>query len=128
MFLSGPGAHVYILSEVCVFLSGPGACEQKGTLSSCSTDPSSSGRWSVVVLNSSRSGVSLSVLCPSDACIGRYSLSVRSGSSVSVSAFTVLFNPWSKGTGDLRYPHHVSHNYRIRHLISIHVCTSFFMW
>lgn len=80
--------------------TGPGACEQKGTLSSCSTDPqrcsSISKRWSVKVLNSSPSAVTLSVLCPADACIGLYSLSVRSGSCSSASALTVLFNPWCR--------------------------------
>ncbi|XP_016361140.1 protein-glutamine gamma-glutamyltransferase 2 [Sinocyclocheilus anshuiensis] len=79
--------------------TGPGACEQKG----CSTDPqrcsSISKRWSVVVLSGSPSAVTLSVLCPSDACIGLYSLSARSGSCASVSALTVLFNPWSKDDG-----------------------------
>ncbi|XP_016105477.1 protein-glutamine gamma-glutamyltransferase 2 [Sinocyclocheilus grahami] len=75
--------------------TGPGACEQKG----CSTDSSISKHWSVVVLCSSPSAVTLSVLCPSDACIGLYSLSVRSGACASVSALTVLFNPWSKDDG-----------------------------
>ncbi|XP_058635407.1 protein-glutamine gamma-glutamyltransferase 2 isoform X2 [Onychostoma macrolepis] len=80
--------------------TGPGACEQKGTLSSCSTVTqrcSSIGkRWSVRVLNSSPSAVTLSVLCPSDACIGLYSLSVRSGSCSNVNTLTVLFNPWCR--------------------------------
>uniref|UniRef100_A0A8C1L694 Protein-glutamine gamma-glutamyltransferase 2 n=1 Tax=Cyprinus carpio TaxID=7962 RepID=A0A8C1L694_CYPCA len=83
--------------------TGPGACEQKGTLSSCSTDPqrcSSVGKcWSVKVLSGSPSAVTLSVLCPADACIGLYSLTVKSGSYTSVSALTVLFNPWSKDDG-----------------------------
>uniref|UniRef100_A0A8C1VSS6 Protein-glutamine gamma-glutamyltransferase 2 n=1 Tax=Cyprinus carpio TaxID=7962 RepID=A0A8C1VSS6_CYPCA len=91
------------LSKACVSLSGPGACEQKGTLSSCSTDPqrcSSVGKcWSVKVLSGSPSAVTLSILCPADACIGLYSLTVKSGSYTSVSALTVLFNPWSKDDG-----------------------------
>uniref|UniRef100_A0A672PPX0 Protein-glutamine gamma-glutamyltransferase 2 n=1 Tax=Sinocyclocheilus grahami TaxID=75366 RepID=A0A672PPX0_SINGR len=64
-----------------------------------SHNSSISKHWSVVVLCSSPSAVTLSVLCPSDACIGLYSLSVRSGACASVSALTVLFNPWSKDDG-----------------------------
>ncbi|XP_073707594.1 protein-glutamine gamma-glutamyltransferase 2 isoform X2 [Garra rufa] len=80
--------------------TGPGACEQKGTLSSCSTKPqnctSAAKGWSVKVLSGSWSSVTLSILCPPDACIGLYSLKLRSGSSACESAVTVLFNPWCK--------------------------------
>ncbi|RXN29515.1 glutamine gamma-glutamyltransferase [Labeo rohita] len=80
--------------------TGPGACEEKGTRSSCSTNPQNgigaAKRWSVKVLSGSSSSVTLSVLCPSDACVGLYSLNVRSGSCACVSAVTVLFNPWCK--------------------------------
>lgn len=84
-------------------IEGPGASEQKCTRSSFSTNPqrcSTPGkRWSVTVLNRSVSSVTLSVMCPSDACIGLYSLSVRSGScSIRCErAITVLFNPWCEG-------------------------------
>ncbi|XP_067228882.1 protein-glutamine gamma-glutamyltransferase 2 isoform X1 [Chanodichthys erythropterus] len=79
--------------------TGPGASEPKRTRSSFSTNPqrcSPGDRWSVKVLNRSVSSVTLSVMCPSDACVGLYSLSVRSGScSVRCErAVTVLFNPW----------------------------------
>ncbi|ROK31087.1 Protein-glutamine gamma-glutamyltransferase 2 [Anabarilius grahami] len=79
--------------------TGPGASEQKRTRSSFSTNPqrcSPGDRWSVTVLNRSVSSVTLSVMCPSDACVGLYSLTVRSGScSVQCErAVTVLFNPW----------------------------------
>ncbi|XP_077103681.1 protein-glutamine gamma-glutamyltransferase 2 isoform X2 [Siphateles boraxobius] len=86
--------------------TGPGACEQKGTRSSFSSSSpgpgpgsapgSGSGSWSVSVSSSSSSSASLSIMCPSSACVGLYSLSLRSGScAVSFErAVTVLFNPW----------------------------------
>ncbi|XP_043088098.1 protein-glutamine gamma-glutamyltransferase 2 isoform X2 [Puntigrus tetrazona] len=83
--------------------TGPGASEEKGTLSSCSTDPKrcSSVRkpWSLKVWSGSASSVTLSVLCPSDACIGQYSLRLRSGSCTGQAVLAVLFNPWSEDDG-----------------------------
>ncbi|XP_067314791.1 protein-glutamine gamma-glutamyltransferase 2 isoform X2 [Pseudorasbora parva] len=103
--------------------TGPCACEQKGTSSSFGTK-GPANRWRVAVLSSSSSAprsspasasrsspasaprsspasssassVDLSVMCPPDACVGLYSLSVRSGSSSTQleRALTVLFNPW----------------------------------
>lgn len=88
-----------------LFISGPDASEEKGTRSSFGTKQlqvNNSGKpWSLQVLDSTPSTATLSVLCPSNASIGLYSLFVKTGSSDAVTrvgTFTVLFNPWCEGT------------------------------
>ncbi|CAN8191076.1 unnamed protein product [Coccothraustes coccothraustes] len=55
--------------------------------------------WSAVLQSSSSSSVSISISSPHNAVIGRYRLSVQSGSSSpqSLGTFVLLFNPWSSG-------------------------------
>ncbi|XP_051986628.1 protein-glutamine gamma-glutamyltransferase 2 [Xyrauchen texanus] len=82
--------------------TGPDPSVEKGTRCSfntrrkCGTSVGKS--WSVSVMESSPSSVTLSVLCPSDASIGVYSLAVITGSNTTavrcLGTLTVLFNPW----------------------------------
>ncbi|XP_065130868.1 protein-glutamine gamma-glutamyltransferase 2 [Paramisgurnus dabryanus] len=78
--------------------TGPNASVEKGTRSVFDSKQQQVGKWSLQVLDSSSLSVSLSVVSPSNACIGLYSLWVKSGSSTAVAtrvaSFTVLFNPW----------------------------------
>lgn len=78
--------------------TGPDASEEKGTRSSFGTKQTLGHKpWSLQVLDSTPSTATLSVLCPSNACIGLYSLFVKTGSSdaaARLGTFTVLFNPW----------------------------------
>ncbi|XP_057194811.1 protein-glutamine gamma-glutamyltransferase 2 [Triplophysa rosa] len=81
--------------------TGPDASEEKGTRSSFGNkhpQVNNSGKsWSLQVLDSTPLTATLSVLCPSNASIGLYSLFVKTGSSdvaARVGTLTVLFNPW----------------------------------
>uniref|UniRef100_A0A8C3JGG9 protein-glutamine gamma-glutamyltransferase n=1 Tax=Calidris pygmaea TaxID=425635 RepID=A0A8C3JGG9_9CHAR len=55
--------------------------------------------WSAVLQSTSSNSVSISISSPPNAVIGRYKLSVQSGSSspTSLGTFVLLFNPWSSG-------------------------------
>ncbi|XP_030634770.1 protein-glutamine gamma-glutamyltransferase 2-like [Chanos chanos] len=84
--------------------TGPDASESMGTKSVFGlTKSSGSGKgkpWSMEVQRNTDTTVTLSVLCPADASVGQYSLSVRAGSSASrpvvMGKLLVLFNPWCK--------------------------------
>ncbi|XP_030634772.1 protein-glutamine gamma-glutamyltransferase 2-like [Chanos chanos] len=84
--------------------TGPDASESMGTKSVFGlTKSSGSGKgkpWSMEVQRNTDTTVTLSVLCPADASVGQYSLSVRTGSATSkavvMGKLLVLFNPWCK--------------------------------
>ncbi|XP_056316671.1 protein-glutamine gamma-glutamyltransferase 2 [Danio aesculapii] len=80
--------HITITAE-----TGPGASEAKGTLRSFSTESSTNPAQ---VCSRSESSVSLTLVFPSDAPVGRYSVCVKHRSSSCVNTLTLLFNPWCK--------------------------------
>ncbi|KPP70871.1 hypothetical protein Z043_110259 [Scleropages formosus] len=75
--------------------TGPYSSEKMGTKAIFSPDDSiDDTRWSASVSCSEGDYVSLSICSSPDAPIGRYSLSLEQGDTVSLGEFVLLFNPW----------------------------------
>uniref|UniRef100_A0A8C5IBH3 protein-glutamine gamma-glutamyltransferase n=1 Tax=Junco hyemalis TaxID=40217 RepID=A0A8C5IBH3_JUNHY len=85
-----------------IFIAETGPKPSKATKTLATFDISSTASkegWGAVVQSSSASSVSISISSPHNAVIGRYRLSVQSGSSSpqSLGTFVLLFNPWASG-------------------------------
>ncbi|XP_014125518.2 protein-glutamine gamma-glutamyltransferase E [Zonotrichia albicollis] len=85
-----------------IFIAETGPKPSKTTKTLATFDISSTASkegWGAVVQSSSASSVSISISSPHNAVIGRYRLSVQSGSSSpqSLGTFVLLFNPWASG-------------------------------
>lgn len=90
------------MEKKCYLFLLKGPKPSKGTKTLATFDISSAVSkegWSAVLQSSSSSSVSISISSPHNAVIGRYRLSVQSGSSSpqSLGTFVLLFNPWSSG-------------------------------
>lgn len=82
------------------FLKGPKPSKATKTLATFDISSTASKEgWSAVLQSTSSNSVSISISSPHNAIIGRYRLSVQSGSSTpaSLGTFVLLFNPWSSG-------------------------------
>lgn len=82
------------------FLKGPKPSKAAKTLATFDVSSTASKEgWSAVLQSSSSSSVSISISSPQNAVIGRYRLSVQTGTSTpaSLGTFVLLFNPWSSG-------------------------------
>ncbi|KAI4886614.1 hypothetical protein NFI96_012735, partial [Prochilodus magdalenae] len=77
----------------------PNASEERGTLSSCGLQPCYvvGKPWSMQLINSTATSFTVSICSSSNASIGLYSLSVKTGPNRTPSpmgTLVVLFNPW----------------------------------
>ncbi|KAJ8260356.1 hypothetical protein GJAV_G00181190 [Gymnothorax javanicus] len=78
---------------------GTGACEDLGTKSVFGVNRKNESKkpWLAKVQDTKPGSVTLVVLSPPDASIGKYSLSVKTSSNpkaLSAGNFVLLFNPW----------------------------------